>query len=57
MENFFELIDNGLLSCTTVVVMNSRKWGHLGGGSCATRCASGSHRLVGMIREIMASER
>ena len=57
MNIFFELADNGLLNCTTVVAMNSRKWGHFGGGSCATRCTSGSHRLVGMVREIMASER
>ena len=29
--NFFELADNGVLSCRKVVGKSSRKWGHFGG--------------------------
>ena len=30
-ELFFELADNGMLSCIPVVAVNSRKWGRFGG--------------------------
>ena len=34
MSIFAELTDNGLSSCSRVVVVNSRKWGHFGASGC-----------------------
>jgi len=31
--NFLDLADNGVLGCVVVVVVNSRKWGHIYGPS------------------------
>jgi hypothetical protein len=47
-ENFFELADNGLLSCITVVGFNSRKRGLFKGHLCVARCA---RRPVGLVHQ------
>ncbi len=42
-----------MLNCTTVVGVNSRKWGHLGGvGRGSVRC----DWLVGLVRDILAED-
>ena len=51
MYIFGELADNGLLGCTTVVGISSRKWGHFGGTWGAGPGAS--YELVGPVQELL----
>lgn len=52
---FFELADNELSGCTTVIGANSRKWGRFGDASCAAQCALGW--LVGRVRKLLTDLR